>query len=331
MSSDEFREGPADPPISSGPPPVAARGKKPNGEALGEPTPDVAAEPASGKGAKAGDRTPETAEMFPEGSTPAEKPAEAKPKTPRKSAKKAKEERPPLPEETQPVPDLPKPKRTAADYDLKDILADDSDDDEYTEALPVAAKITTKLPKSKFIRVRPGREHQFLVKAIKLDEEDQRPGQLGTFVLAKKMVPYFRDELNYPTIKMVVREICTIQGKSFLYMHPASTDLSNNSFNTTRRQVIADAEKEWVIARTDMQARSYAGRKRKSNLPPVNPMWSSEPLGERFMRSLGDMLINSLEHPVVKRLNGEEEGGEEEGGEEESDKKRKGEEGGASE
>ena len=42
------------------------------------------------------------------------------------------------------------------------------------------------------------------------------------------------------------------------------------------------------------------------------------------MRSLGDMLINSLEHPIVKRLNGEEEG-DEEGGEEES--ARKGEDG----
>ena len=210
---------------------------------------------------KAGRDEPPTYEMFPENSARPEKPAEAetKPKTPRKTAKKAKEERPSLPEETQPAPDLPKPKRTAADYDLKDILADDSDDDEYTEALPVAAKITTKLPKSKFIQVRPGREHQFLIKAIKLDEEDQRPGQLGTFVLAKKMVPYFRDELNYPIIKMVVREICTIQGESFLYMHPASTDLSNNSFNTSRRQVIADAEKEWVIARTDMQARALCG------------------------------------------------------------------------
>ena len=51
MSSDEFREEPANPPIGSGPPPVATRGKKPNGE--DEPTLDVAAKPASGKGAKA--------------------------------------------------------------------------------------------------------------------------------------------------------------------------------------------------------------------------------------------------------------------------------------
>ena len=51
MSNDEFREEPANPPVGSGPPPVAVRGKKPNGE--GEPTPDVAAKPASGKGAKA--------------------------------------------------------------------------------------------------------------------------------------------------------------------------------------------------------------------------------------------------------------------------------------
>jgi hypothetical protein len=71
--------------------------------------------------------------------------AEPKPRPKRKATKKAKEEHPPLPDETQPAPDLPKPKRTAADYDLKDILADDSEEEELTEALPVSATITTKV------------------------------------------------------------------------------------------------------------------------------------------------------------------------------------------
>ena len=236
---------------------------------------------------------------------------EPKPKSKRKTAKKAKEEHPPLPDETQPAQDLPKPKREAADYDLSSILADDSDEEEYTEALPNSAKITTKLPKSKFIQVRPGREHQLLVYAIKLDEEDQKQGQLSTFVLDKKMVPYFRDELEYAITKMVVREICTIQGTSFLYMCPASTNLSNNSFNTSRREVMNDGEKGWIIVRTDMEERKYKARKRKASLKPVKPMWSEEPIGERFIRSLGDMWIRDEEHPVVKRLNGEEEDEEE--------------------
>jgi hypothetical protein len=273
------------------------------------------------------DEIPETADMSPEGepiekAASTETPAGPRPKSkPGAKLKKAKEERAPLPDETQPAPDLPKPKRAVADYDLKDIIADDSDEEEFTEALPVSANITTKLPKSKFIQVRPGREHQFIVNAIKLDEEDQRSGQLVTFVLGKKMVPYFRDELNYPITKMVVREVCTIQGQSFLYMHPASTDLSSNTYNTSRREVIANAGKGWVIVRTNQDTRKYESRKRSDKLEkekPIKPNWSDEPIGQRFMRSLGDMLINDLEHPIVKRLNGEEEGdgsgGEEEGG-----------------
>ena len=177
-----------------------------------------------------------------------------------------------------------------------------------------ADKIATKLPKSKFIQVRPGRDHQLLINTIKLDEEDQRTGQLSTFVLDKKMVSYFRDELEYPVTKTVVHEICTIQGESFMYMHSASTDLSNNSYNTSRREIMTDGGKGWVIVRTDTVERKYKARKRRADLPQVNPMWSKEPLSERFMRSLGDMYIKDTEHPIVKRLNGEEEGDEEGGG-----------------
>ena len=125
-----------------------------------------------------------------------------------------KEPKAPLPEETKPAPTLPKATRSAADYDLSDILADDSDED-YTDAIPVGVRITFKLPKSNFIRVRPGREHQILVNVIKLGEEDQRPGQMTSFVLSKQMVHYFRDELNYPVAKHTVREVCTMQGEIF--------------------------------------------------------------------------------------------------------------------
>jgi hypothetical protein len=72
----------------------------------------------------------------------------------RKKAKAA-EERTPLPDETEPAPKLVKGERTARDYDVSDIIADDSDEDEFSEPGPSAIRITTKLPKAKYIQAAP--------------------------------------------------------------------------------------------------------------------------------------------------------------------------------
>jgi hypothetical protein len=214
--------------------------------------------------------------------------------------------RPSLPEETLPAPVLPKAKRTAADYDLSDILADDSDED-YADPVPMGERITFKLPKTSFIRMRPGREHQIIVNVIKLGEEDQRAGQLSAFVLSKQMVKYVREELNYPISKYTVRDACTMQGEGFLYLHTYGTEaLSDNSYNKSKREILQIAEKSWVRVMTSQEKRRYEAVKRKDSLKPIEPTWSAEPLAERFQRSLGEMFIGEEDHPVMKRLRGEE-------------------------
>ena len=57
---------------------------------------------------------------------------------------------------------------------------------------------------------------------------------------------------------------------------------------------------------TNQANRRYEGVTRKESLKPIEPMWSKEPLTERFIRSLDDMFIGDDSHPIVKRLRGEE-------------------------
>jgi hypothetical protein len=199
---------------------------------------------------------------------------------------KAAEERAPLPDETEPAPELPRGKRTARDYDVNDIIADDSEEDEFSEAIPSAIRLTTRLPKSKYIRVHP--KFQFPVYTIKLDDEDQRPGQLNSFVLLRKFVTYVEEELEYNVSKMMVHLVTTLQGQSFFYMNPMASDLSNNTFNASRRQAIAVGTKDWIKVKTDMTARVYTWRKRKSNLRPPDP------LGEREIGIAGRVPCNPL-------------------------------------
>jgi hypothetical protein len=204
---------------------------------------------------------------------------------------KPKEPAEPLPEETQPAPDLPQPKRTKANYTIDDIIADDSDEDEYSEAAPVIPKLVDKLPKAKYIQIRGGKDSQAQLYSIKLDEEDQRPGELNSYILTKLMRDYFVNELDFKVIKMNVCDVCTIQGHQFLYMYPAASGFSNNSWNISRSRMLEAATRGWIIVSTNMELREYTYRTRRAHLTPVKPVYPPQPnQGAGFQSGAGQPL-----------------------------------------
>jgi hypothetical protein len=229
-----------------------------------------------------------------------------KPKT-----KKTEAPTEPLPDEPQSAPELPKSERSKADYDTQSIIAGDGDDDEYSDAAPVIPKLVDKLPKAKYIRIRGGKGAQTQLYTIRLDEEDQRPGELNSYILTKAMRDFFVNELQYKVIKQNVCDVCTIQGQQFLFMYPAASDLSANSWNITRARMLEAAKHEWIIISSDMEIREYTWRSRKANLPPVTPRFPTEPIAERAVKAVqGARLIGSQDHPIVRRLLGIVESGE---------------------
>jgi hypothetical protein len=218
---------------------------------------------------------------------------------------KAPEERAALPDEASPAPELPSTKRGQADFNVEDIIVSDSDEDEYSDAAPVIPRLTDKLPKAKYIQVHRGKGSQTQLYAIKLDEEDQRPGELNSYVLTKPLRDFFINELSYTVTKMNVCDVCTIQGNQSMYMYPATSGLSNNSWNVSRSRMLEAASREWVIVNTNMEIREYVYRIRKAHLKPVTPRYPTEPIAERAVKALqGGRLISSKGHPVVKRLLG---------------------------
>jgi hypothetical protein len=222
-----------------------------------------------------------------------------------KEAKKEEAPTEPLPDEAQPAPDVPKAKRAKTDYDIDDIIADDSDDDEYSDAAPTILKVIDKLPKAKYLQVRGGKDTQAQLYAIKLDEEDQRPGELSSYILTKPMRDFFVNELEYKVTKMNVCDVSTIQGQQFLFMYPATSELSSNSWIVSRSRMLAAATREWIIVSTNMERREYTYRIRKAHLSPVKPTYPTEPIKERAVKAVqGGRLIASKDHPVVKRLLG---------------------------
>jgi hypothetical protein len=261
--------------------------------------------------------------MFPEGATKPEaektkstkfralkeksngagKPRAQKAKQPEKPAS-------PLPGEAQEAPELPKTERVKSDYPKTDddIFTDSvaGDDDDLSEEAPSVPKLVDKLPKAKYIRFRPGTENIAALYTIKLDEADQRPGEMNVYILTKEMRDYFENHLGYKVTKMLVMDVVTLQGDQFMFLTPASSELSGNSWIVTRRNMIAAGLKGWIIVRTDMKDREYKWRNRKAHLPKVEFPWPEEPIKDRARKAIdGPRLIESIYHPIVKRLEGE--------------------------
>jgi hypothetical protein len=232
-------------------------------------------------------------------------------------AKDEREGRPPLPEDTKPAPAIPI--QAKAEIKIEDIIADDSEDDDLAIEAPSGIPIRTRFPKADFVRVKPG--VALLVNTIRLDEEDRRPNQLDVFILRRGLKRYVVEQLNHSVAKMAVRIGVTLHGHPFFLMHPVSSELSGNTYNSSRAEAISEAEKAWIKVRSDTVERRYKWSKRNPRLAPVEPIFPSDPFGapsepgakNLFLRSLGTSLIEDENHRVMKRLRGEEE--EEETGE----------------
>jgi hypothetical protein len=237
-----------------------------------------------------------------------------------KDAKAKKEARPPLPEETKPAPTIPAQAKAVPLYD-EDLAIDDADLDELSSEVPVNhLKVLSRLPKQKYLQVMPLPapelvKHQMFY-AIRLGEEDRRPGQVDTFILARDVLAYFRNELEQPITLMLARVITLLQGQPRFFVHPAATELSGNSWTTSRSELIRAAETRWVMPVSNVDEGRYGWRERSPELAPVAPNYPTEP----FIRSAEDgtslfkrslihtgALITDRNHRICKRLRGEEE------------------------
>jgi hypothetical protein len=225
-----------------------------------------------------------------------------------RKAKKSGEPAGPLPDEPEPAQETPKGERSEEDYPAgdDDIFADEGDDDDLSDAAPSLPKLLEKLPKAKYVRFRPGAENRTALYTIKLDEEDRRPGEMESYILTKAMRDYLLNHLNYKVRKQIVIDAITLQGDQFMYMYPASAELSGNSWITSRNRMIMAGMEGWIIISTDLKAHEYTWRVRKAHHPEVKFSWPAEPIKSRALKAVdGPRLIASPEHAVVRRLEGE--------------------------
>jgi hypothetical protein len=227
-----------------------------------------------------------------------------------RKGKKPEEPARPLPEEPEPAAETPQGKRTKKDYPPRedDIFADEDDDedDDFSSEAPDTPRLVEKPPKARYIRFRPGKENRATLYTIKLDEEDRRPNEMESYILTKDMREYFEESLDYNVIKQIVIDAVTLQGDFFMFMFPASSELSGNSWIRSRNDLLRDGMEGWIKVRSDMKARKYRTKKRSANLPEVKFTWPEEAIRSRALKAVaGPKLISSTDHPIARRLAGE--------------------------
>jgi hypothetical protein len=167
----------------------------------------------------------------------------------------ASEKHAPLPDKTEPASKLAKGERTAKDYDISDIIADDSDEDEFSEPRPVRHSDHNETAEGE---IHPGTSD---VPHDRLRHQAGRRGPASRTAehvcAAEEVRSLCGGRTRLSRVKNKRASCGTLQGQASFDLSPATSDLSNNSYNSTRRDAIAAATKGWVKIRTDLEAQIH--------------------------------------------------------------------------
>jgi hypothetical protein len=176
-----------------------------------------------------------------------------------------------------------------------------------TEIAPIVTKrivtsIPIKKPKSgvEFFRIRPEPEWQFVT--YMLDIGGKGEGE-GKYLLVPELYP---EVVETKKLKPVMIYTGISFGTSELFISEIALptpDGEDNEYNRTRRIAYQMAMEKWVKLQTDEG--SYSTVLAVSNLP--EPVYPTEPENIQKVLEIAfkDKLIESRDHPVLKKLRGE--------------------------
>lgn len=170
-------------------------------------------------------------------------------------------------------------------------LSDDEAGDIDVE--PLLTVVEVRKPKrDEFVRVHP--EHHAVVAIIEVDRD------------VYLVDPSMRNELAGEWKPADMRVAVNRDGTPFLWpVKQAKAGESQSGWHASAKAVAAAAEHDWVRAKANMSKGAYDAQKAKGQLE--SPVFPDKSFTELLEAGFGDgKLIDSVDHPVVKRLRGEE-------------------------
>lgn len=158
---------------------------------------------------------------------------------------------------------------------------------------PLLTVVEVRKPKrDEFVRVHP--EHHAVVPIIEVDRD--------VYLVDASM----RNELAGEWTPADVRVAVNRDGTPFLWpVKQPKPGERQIGWHASAKAVAAAAETDWVRAKANMSKGAYDAQRAKGQLEP--PAFPDKSFTELLEAGFGDgKLINSVDHPVVKRLRGEE-------------------------
>lgn len=171
---------------------------------------------------------------------------------------------------------------------------------DLTSALGVKKILTTvpvkKPSKEWFVRVHPSEEYRVPVGVIELKEDNE----------VYLVVPALQAELAAESTFSARVLLTTINRQGVVFLWPVklpAPDGRRNEWNDSAMAAASLATKNWVRIQANMSLGAYEVSAFTGS--PSEPEWKLPPFGELLRIAFKDRFIDSLNHPVLKRLRGE--------------------------
>jgi hypothetical protein len=178
-------------------------------------------------------------------------------------------------------------------FDLEELRLD-QDLDSLVAADEVLSQIPARRPNRHwFVRVRPGDDWCFRTHALTF--EDDRD---DIYFVTKSMVEILREELKPVALWAAI----TTLGASFAWPTPIPDPVKPNRWHQSGLSAVEAAKAGWVSVRANKQMGLYVPVKPRAAYP--EPKWPDITPVEFFRIAMGDRVIRSADHPIVKRLFG---------------------------
>lgn len=156
------------------------------------------------------------------------------------------------------------------------------------------SKVPVRKPsKQEFIRVNPA-EDMMLPTVVYEDSQERE-----TFLVAPNMMPFMGDQLKAAVLVVAMNR----QDVTFIWpVKIANDNTSKNDWQETALQGCQLAKKRWVRMSADMALGAYRLFEAQGELS--EPNWTDKPLNELLEVAFRGKVIDTEDHPVVRRLRG---------------------------
>ena len=182
--------------------------------------------------------------------------------------------------------------------DWKALASDMSYVDDSTEIEEISSIPVRKPGKEKFFRVHPGKEFSIALQLLEIKEDHDLKGEYIVLPTEDKNLDQFYRE-NKDMIKKKTIVLCEdTAGKHFVW--PVAPSSSDHTWHKSARKASDEARRKWTRIQPDSNCYKVTTIDK-----PNKPNWPKEKFDQILNTSFEGQIIDSMDHPVVQYLKGE--------------------------